>query len=541
MKKRNYFIGAMALCGMLAFSSCSDDNDPIPVGPETPEIAAGDQVIVLDMQNTDVLATKSRPLNSTQNMGAEQVTDVMLYIFKEGKTTQDGTDVPSQKTLLRTIHIANWDQISQDHTSSSSTGLGRKYSYRLKDSEKLKINKTAQSSSDSEINDGDQITIVAVGQNERNTTARPQAFKIFQFPTAAVAGTANYVSGLGVSTDQSSNTWNSDPVAGKGFLLTDSVHYACFSGVKENTSDNALGDSTRIVAEIFSGTSVPAEVTLDGGFQSTVLLKRQVAGVLGYFNRIPARLPKPSATAVDSASVCMIRLVASNRNNRVDLTNNLGVQEDDATYGEPEYKSLEWVVNGFSDEGSSKNINQKDAYTYDMSGQKTKSFDAYVIYTIDLRRWFPRMVQSSGYIWKDADIYNNNNLLPDSAWNNPLSMANVHPTLASGAVFAGEFVIPFEKTQANTFELQLVDSTGYNVLKKWNVKLVDQKNPNVAESDLSYGIYRNHLYQIGKRGSGDDPNNPGGGGDIPQPLDKDQDLIIHINDNWEVIHDLEIE
>ena len=57
--KKNYFFGAAALCGLLAFTSCGNDDDPILDGPGN-EVATGEQVIVLDMQDTDVLSTKSR-------------------------------------------------------------------------------------------------------------------------------------------------------------------------------------------------------------------------------------------------------------------------------------------------------------------------------------------------------------------------------------------------------------------------------------------------------------------------------------------------
>ena len=66
--KKNYFFGAAALCGLLAFTSCGNDDDPILDGPGN-EVATGEQVIVLDMQDTDVLSTKSRPLYSTDNRG----------------------------------------------------------------------------------------------------------------------------------------------------------------------------------------------------------------------------------------------------------------------------------------------------------------------------------------------------------------------------------------------------------------------------------------------------------------------------------------
>lgn len=79
--KRNYFLCAIAACGLMTLASCSNEDDPIPNGEE-PEVATGEQVIVLDMQDTDVLSTKSRPLYSTTNQGSEKVTDVKLLVFQ---------------------------------------------------------------------------------------------------------------------------------------------------------------------------------------------------------------------------------------------------------------------------------------------------------------------------------------------------------------------------------------------------------------------------------------------------------------------------
>ena len=121
--------------------------------------------------------------------------------------------------------------------------------------------------------------------------------------------------------------------------------------------------------------------------------------------------------------------------------------------------------------------------------------------------------------------------------------------VADGAVLAGEFVIPFDKDETlNTFELQLVgkkkgndqgkgfatdDNDKEYILQTWSVKLDDASiDATLKDTEYHYSIYRNHLYQIGKRG---------GGPDKPQPLDKSQELVIKINDQWEFIHDLEID
>lgn len=148
-------------------------------------------------------------------------------------------------------------------------------------------------------------------------------------------------------------------------------------------------------------------------------------------------------------------------------------------------------------------------------------------------------------------------------------------TLVAGSVFAGEFIIPFLKVSGvNTFELQLLDKDG-NILKNWNVQvpnLVTDGNgsladgisggPWSADSKLVYNIYRNHLYSLGLKTTniegGEDPDpsepdkpvdpkpnpDPDGSGekeDQPEDLSKGQDLLLNVNDNWEIIHNMVID
>lgn len=133
---------------------------------------------------------------------------------------------------------------------------------------------------------------------------------------------------------------------------------------------------------------------------------------------------------------------------------------------------------------------------------------------------------------------------------------------AKGSVFGGTFLIPFAKVDSKkTFVLQLTDDAG-KVLKEWTVKLpsVDgqlsaysffkwngttfEKTPNVQDTQDKYSVVRNHLYGIGERAL-DEPTHPGGGTDPnpdkPEPLNKKQELTLRVNDNWEVIHKMELE
>ena len=152
--------------------------------------------------------------------------------------------------------------------------------------------------------------------------------------------------------------------------------------------------------------------------------------------------------------------------------------------------------------------------------------------------------------------------------------ANKNQTLVAGSVFAGEFIIPFlQVSETNTFELQLLDKNN-KILKTWNVQVpkgqtVGAGQGSVADntigswsadtSTLIYNIYRNHLYSLGMKtndiegGVDPDPENPdpdpkpnpdpdgGDPEDQPEDLSKGQDLLLNVNDNWEIIHNMVID
>ena len=299
MKKKNYFMGAAAAFGLLAFSACSDNGDPISDGNEV--AATGEQVIVLDMQDTDVLSTKSRPLASTSNQGAELVTDVQLLVFG---IKADGNEYEFVKKLPG---ITNWNNNSTDYE------YGRKKEIKLTGADKLATDAYSK------------YIILAVGQDESDLTSVPAPFKI-------ELGTGDtddkYVKELTDQTWTAGAAWNVATGAGNGFMQTAAIDYA-----------------TAKAGEIFSGVSSPIEFVADGGFSTTVLLKRQVAGVLGYFSRIPASVGEGQ----DKKATTGIRLVSSNRNNALDLSTALATQVDDASFGATGYKGTEAVVNGFNE------------------------------------------------------------------------------------------------------------------------------------------------------------------------------------------------
>ncbi len=272
---------------------------------------------------------------------------------------------------------------------------------------------------------------------------------------------------------------------------------------------------------------------------AVITLNRQVAGTIGYFTNIPAK--------VGDAVPTRIRLVAANKSDKVWFTNMIT--------GETETnKNVSWVING-----SQSATLPKNAYYY--SSDQT-AYDAYEIYSIDLSQWFKFGgttgrntfadcdLNNDGYVGKEDAIETSSNI--SNFWENPNATTEHPQQLEDGSVFAGRFLIPFSLVSGKeTFELQLLgNETGKpeQILKSWRVKVsadgkhdvTDVEVPTgvivpAADQDYVYNIYRNHMYSIGKKTA------DGGIGDEPADLNTAQDLVITVNSQWQIVHGMELE
>lgn len=292
--------------------------------------------------------------------------------------------------------------------------------------------------------------------------------------------------------------------------------------------------SNTVGEEIFAG-QMELSVEDGKGFKKPIVLNRQVAGAFAYVKDIPyianARYLKLVASAQNQS------LVLGNFNS-VDLTGN----------GSGNDANVKYVVNGTNKSGS----------------------ETYVISTIDLTQWFKEI--------KDSD--SDNLIDAGENWKNPRRPSGspavgTYPTFQKGSAFGGEFVIPFAHVDGKqTLTLQLTKADGTTVLRSWKVNLgsgdgqVAENNNKVTywtgsdwseyatvESSNTYSLVRNHLYGIGTRMNDQaDPTNPGKDpdpevpGETPNPdkdkpesLNNKQELVLRVNDNWEVIHGMELD
>ena len=136
-------------------------------------------------------------------------------------------------------------------------------------------------------------------------------------------------------------------------------------------------------------------------------------------------------------------------------------------------------------------------------------------------------------------------------------------TFEKGSVFGGAFVIPFAKVgEEQTLKLQLTTAGGSEVKREWNVNLPSTETntytlytwngasfgegESVTEDAHHYNIVRNHLYGLGSRtmddpGTGTDPEPGIDEDDDPISLNNKHELELIVNDNWEAIHDMELD
>lgn len=277
---------------------------------------------------------------------------------------------------------------------------------------------------------------------------------------------------------------------------------------------------------------------------AVITLNRQVAGTIGYFTNIPAK--------VGDAVPTRIRLVAANKSDKVWFTSLIGGETVTAT----DKAGVNWVING-----SQSATLPKNAYYY--SSDKT-TYDAYEIYSIDLSQWFKFDgtdgrttfadcdLNNDGYVGKeDADKYIETSSNISNFWENP--NATTEQQLVAGSVFAGRFLIPFSLVSGKeTFELQLLGNEmgkSEQILKSWRVKVSEDGKHDVtdvevptgvivpaADQDYVYNIYRNHMYSIGTKTSDETIE-----GDAPAELNRAQDLVITVNSQWQIVHGMELE
>ena len=289
-----------------------------------------------------------------------------------------------------------------------------------------------------------------------------------------------------------------------------------------------------VAEEVFAG---DAALTINDNKQITTLtpgeenrlavtLHRQVAGSFGYFCNIPAKVGGKTAKT--------LRLVVRDKNDMLTF-------KDFNSSFTATGSTIKYYVNGSKSPSA--------ALTPDAHFNNDNGDDGYVLYSIDLNTWFT-----------EGDKNNDGLLNAEDTWVHPSS---VKTQVVEGSVFGSNFVIPFKyKEGKSTMELQLLDTDG-KIIKTWTVSIPQSDVNNDGNKGLTdasasiFNVVRNHMYNLGVKTSNGtktdpdpsnpnpdpnkpDPDKPTPGTDQPEDLNKSQNLILKVNDNWEYIHKLEL-
>ncbi len=511
MKKQSLLVASCLMMGAAAaFTSCS--NDDVIVNSDFDQSIASAQVLTLQVASAgDGMTTRAgRPLLSSA--ADQKIDQVALYFVQTSEGENKG------KLVLK--KWVNW-------TTAADYDDGKQLEIALKSENNQKL-------------PAGTYDVYAVGYSGKKADDTNFTFT----PGAMFNDNGNVVG---------AETWSE------------------FKAVLQNEKNYA--------EEVFAGMTT-VTVNDKGAFdlqkdgkKNHIVLHRQVAGATGYFNNIPV--------SVDGKPSRYVRLVASAKNKTVLFGNfNGGFTSNPGKLNKPEDANtagFKYIVNGTD---AVQTANAKFA----------NGSSAFVVYKIDLQDWFEKDPNYTETNYKGYDVngdgflgtddvkkYLEVNNIEEKEVNSPSQYAKVwkNPnakhgqSVYRGTVFGAEFVIPIAYVDdQNTLQLQVTDEAG-NVLKYWNINVKEDQlhkqqpaTQAAAEQKFDFSksifnLYRNHMYSVGMKAENTVPGEPTPDPEKPKPdpviptepgkdekpadLSKGQDLIIYVNDNWEVIHDMEID
>lgn len=481
MQKRLLY--STAVLAALALGSCSNDET---LNGGLPETTGASQVIEISVANAGSgLTTRAgRPLLSSE--AKQTIENVKIIICDESGNIKADT------------LITDWTAVSKAYDDAS--GHGRKVRFTL-------------GGSNAELSASTTYTVYAFGYHGKDSDS--------PYDSQYTVGEQSTALNEYLKTVGNRQKWEGNSVTTNS---EESVTIFSENFTIKNTSDDNA-------EELFAGS---ASITVDkkGNFSQGVTLHRQVAGMFTYAYNVPY-----------FKDAKYLKVYASQENQALVLGKFYSEVLDNNGTG----NGLENVVNG---------TDTQDSET--------------LLYQIDLTQWFKKIVDVNNDGIIDTYGYTNNSgeLTENSTanWQKPSDFTNV--TLVKGSVFGGEFLIPFKaKSGAQTLTLKLTNEGG-TTLRTWTIKLPSTQvisngtltswdtseggkwstaEGSVTETQEAYSILRNHLYGIGKKtaeGDGmdkEDPDTDPDGPDQPQDLTTKQDILLQVNDNWEMIHQMEVD
>ncbi|MCF2577040.1 hypothetical protein I6E18_12915 [Phocaeicola barnesiae] len=296
------------------------------------------------------------------------------------------------------------------------------------------------------------------------------------------------------------------------------------------TNALASGKTDYAIEELFAGVSDENATKADKAAFNTpasVTLTRQVAGMLGYFDNVP--------TKINGSVVKYVRVYANDEYTTFKWpaqllgTGSPFNGDSQAAVGSSngeglnKYLLMEFNMETIATNWNSGNPNE-DTYTFSSFGDTGASGNETAGTTIE------------------------------SAGKAPLATGYTAPAglkLVANSIFGGRYIIPYKAhVDSQTLTVELQDGSG-NALK--TLKVTTENGPTNSEGTVdgkyAYDIRCNNFYSIGKKlytdntGGDPDPDPTPGTDDPDEPIDlgSNTNIVVIINDAWEVLHNMGVE
>lgn len=485
---RRQFLGALLFAGTLAFTACQNetiiyvDENGNPI--ENVELKEGEGLLKINLSNTSADSRAVRPVGSSA--AANNVNVVKIYVFKGANTASGNEDYKFDNAVGVATGIEN---------VSAASGV-------------ITITNFTSTAGEHEITEGSW-------ENHTDQT------KTIKLTGLAVNSKYKFVA-VGYNVGSGNTNPYGEPSLSNGTTTLDAF------------TTTALGEEKTDydIEELFAGVSDENATQADKAAFNTpasVTLTRQVAGMLGYFDNVP--------TKIDGKVVQYVRVYANDEYTQFKWPAQL------LGTGSPFNGDSQAAAGSSNGEGSNKYLlmefNMETIATNWNSGNPNE--DTYTF-------------SSFGDAGATGTETAGNQIGSTVGSKAPLATGYTAPAglkLVANSIFGGRYIIPYKAhVDSQTLTVELQDASG-NALK--TLKVTTENIPSISGGSLTgkyaYDIRCNNFYSIGKKlytdntGGDPDPDPTPENPDPDEPIDlsSNTNIVVIINDAWEVLHNMGVE
>ncbi len=479
---RRQFLGALLFAGTLAFTACQNETiiyvDENGNPIENVELKEGEGLLKINLSNTSADSRAVRPVGSSA--AANNVNVVKIYVFKENQGTykfDTSVDVSTEESTDGIIVINDFTA-KDEHPNPTQN-----WEDHTDQTKTIKLKGLVQNS---------KYKFVAVGYNVDNPSSN------------------------------TTNPYGEPSLSGETTL--------------QAFTTTALGEGKTDydIEELFAGVSAENATQTDKAAFNTpasVTLTRQVAGMLGYFDNVP--------TKINGSVVKYVRV-----------------------YANDEYTTFKWPAQLLTDDDF--NGETKQTTVGSGNGESTTGTNGkFLLMEFDMSKIATNWNEGS----PTDDTYTFSSFGSNGATGNETAGAAIESSgkaplaenykapaglkLVANSIFGGRYIIPYKAhVDSQTLTVELQDASG-DALK--TLKVTTENIPSISGGSLTgkyaYDIRCNNFYSIGKKlytdntGGDPDPDPTPEDPDPDEPIDlsSNTNIVVIINDAWEVLHNMGVE